>query len=307
MKPAVTEPKGDKLNTAMAKMNLGAGMIRTSSDYKIGPEDLLEIDVFQVQELKTSVRVSAKGYIKLPLVNGVKASGLTVSELETRLAKDLEKFVKEPVVSVFVKEYRSQQISVLGSVKDPRVHYVTGQRYLLDMISLAGGLTPEAGGVCIIQRNPEAFGEGAGSGQVEKIVVDLEELLVNGRPELNIPVTSGDMIHIPKTGVFFVDGAVREPGSFPLRNKMTFTQAISTAKGLLYQASHSAIKVYRDNGKPAKEVIDIDYDAILDGKSPDIEVRDKDIIIVETNGIKSFISGLTGALNFGVFSLGKGF
>jgi len=91
----------------------------------------------------------------LPLVDKIEAGGLTVSELETVIAKKLEKYVKEPVVSVFVKEYRSQQISVLGSVKDPRVYYATGQKYLLDMLSLAGGLKPDAGSVCIIQRKPK--------------------------------------------------------------------------------------------------------------------------------------------------------
>ena len=139
--------KTEVLNTALTEKNVNLRKAYSISDYKIGPEDLLEIDTFQVQDLKSTARVSAQGFIKLPLVDKVEAGGLTVSELETVIAKKLEKYVKEPVVSVFVKEYRSQQISVLGSVKDPRVYYATGQKYLLDMLSLAGGLSPDAGSV----------------------------------------------------------------------------------------------------------------------------------------------------------------
>ena len=168
---------------------------------------MLEIDTFQVQDLKSTVRVSAQGFIKIPLVDKIKAGGLTVSELESYIAKKLEQYVKEPVVSVFVKEYRSQQISVLGSVKDPRVYYATGQKYLLDMLSLAGGLTQDAGSVCIIQRTAKTV---AGDKEfIDKIVIDLDELLINGRADLNIPMFSGDIVQVPQSGIFFVDGAVQ--------------------------------------------------------------------------------------------------
>ena len=180
--------KTDKLNSALAQNNTIASKSHSNSDYKIGPEDLLDIDTFQVQELKSSVRVSAQGFIKIPLIDKIKAGGLTVSELESYIAKRLEQYVKEPVVSVFVKEYRSQQISVLGYVRNPSVYYATGQKYLLDMLSLAGGLAPDAGNLCIIQRSTKKDAEQKEF--TDKIVVDLDELLINGRAELNIPMPS---------------------------------------------------------------------------------------------------------------------
>jgi polysaccharide export outer membrane protein len=296
--------KNDKLNSELAQKSHDFRKPSSVADYKIGPEDLLEIDVFQVPDLKTTARVSASGYIKLSLIDRVEVAGLTVSELETLLSRRLEKYVREPVVSVFVKEYRSQQISVLGSVKDPRAYYATGQKYLLDMLSLAGGLTQDAGSICIIQRPPKADASGD---KGEKIVVDLDELLIKGRPELNIPVLSGDTIVIPKSGIFFVDGAVRNPGEFQLKGRTTFTQAISMAKGLSFEAVHSEMRIYRDTGKPEREVITVDYDSVLEGKSLDIDIKDKDVIIVSKSGFKTLIGAITGYFNFGAFSLGKGF
>jgi len=296
--------KSDKLNAEIAQKTHDFRKPSSVADYRVGPEDLLEIDVFGVPDLKTTARVSARGYIKLSLIDKIEVSGLTVSALESLISKKLEKYVREPVVSVFVREYRSQQISVLGSVKDPRAYYATGQKYLLDMLSQAGGLTQDAGSICIIQRPPRSD---SSEDKGEKIVIDLDELLIRGRPELNIPVLSGDTIVVPKSGIFFVDGGVNNPGEFQLKGKTTFTQAVTMAKGLNWVASRSDIRIYRDTGKPEREVITVDYDSILGGKSSDIDIKDKDLIIVSRSGFKSLISGLAGSLNFGTFSLGKGF
>lgn len=295
----------DKLNTEIALKNVElrktvSSSSSSSSDYRIGAEDLLEIDVFQVPDLKTTERVTAKGYIRLALIGDVKASSHTVSELETLIAERLSKYIRDPQVSVFIKEYRSQQISVLGAVKNPQVYYVAGQKYLLDMLSLAGGLNQDAGSVCIVQT---ASGRSRGAG--EKVVIDLDALLKNGRTDLNIPVYSGDVIQVPKKGIFFVDGAVRNPGEFPLDRKTTVTEAISIAKGFSFEASRSDIKIYRDTGKREREVITLDYDNILDGKTRDPILKDKDIVIVSANGFKSFLKGFSGALNLGGFSLGN--
>lgn len=288
--------ESDRLNSEIALKNVQLRRGVSADDYKVGPEDLLEIDVFQVSELKTSERVSAKGHIRLPLIGDFKASGLTVSELETLIAKKLTRYVREPQVSVFVKEYRSQQISVLGSVKTPQVYYVTGQKYLLDMLSMAGGLTPDAGSVCIVQSVLDASGKSEAG---KKIVIDLDALLKNGKTSLNIPVYSGDVIQVPQKGIFFVDGAVKSPGEFPINGKTTLTEAISIAKGFSFEASHSNIRIYRDTGKQEREVITLDYDNILAGKTRDCVLKDKDIVIVSANGFKSFLKSFSGFLDLG--------
>jgi polysaccharide export outer membrane protein len=290
---APAQIQADNLNSRLAQRNLEPPRNVASADYKIGPEDLLEISVFQADELKTQVRVSANGYIRMNLIDAVKAEGLTLSELEDVIASKLRKYMKEPMVSVFIKEYRGQQISVLGSVKNPQVYFVTGQKYLIDMISMAGGLSQDAGNICIVQTAGEKPGEKM------KIVVDLDALLVDGKADLNIPVHSGDVIQVPKAGVFYVDGAVKSPGEFTISNSTTLTQAISMAKGLDFTAVHSDIKIFRDTGKPKREVITTDYDAILAGKTPDVALKDKDIVIVATSGFKTFIRTLAGISFYG--------
>ncbi len=288
-----SQTKADELNSKLAQKSFQSPPNVSSADYRIGTDDLLEISVFQADELRTQVRVSANGYIKMNLVDAVKAEGLTVSELENEIARKLRKFMNEPMVSVFIKEYRGQPISVLGSVKNPQVYFVTGQKYLIDMISMAGGLAPEAGNIVIVQT------AGPKPGERMKAVIDLDALLVDGKAELNIPVHAGDVIQVPKSGVFFVDGAVKNPGQFPINPGTTLTQAISTAKGLDFTAVHSDIKIFRDTGSKEREVITADYDDILSGKARDITLRDKDIVIVATSGFKAFIKALAGISFYG--------
>ena len=296
-----SDTKAEKLNVELAQKGSDLKKTFSSADYKIGSEDLLEITVFQANELNTVARVSASGYIKLPLIDKIEASGLTVYELESLICKKLERYLTEPVVSVFVKEYRSQQIAVLGSVKNPGVYYATGQRYLLDLLSMAGGLSPEAGDICIIQKTSGANHNN--SEESENLVVDLDQLLIKGNIDLNVALSSGDVIHVPKAGIFFVDGAVNGAGSFPLKGKITLTQALSLAKGLTYEATRSDVRIYRDTGKPERELITVDYDSILDRKSPDIEIKDKDVIIIASSGIKRFVKGIAAGLSFGMFRI----
>jgi polysaccharide export outer membrane protein len=266
--------------------------------YVLGPEDLIEIDIFEVSELKRTVRISSSGFLKLPLIGQIKASGLTVSELEEEISKRLERYLQEPIVSVFIKEYRSQRITVLGSVNTPQVHIVTGQKFLLDMLTMSEGLTEDAGSICYVQRDSET------------VLVDINELLFQGNAKLNIPVFAGDVIHVPKGGVVFVNGAVNGPGSFVLRGTVTLTQAIAMAKGLQYEAKRGQLRVYRNTGKEEMDIIDADYDAILAENVPDIILQDKDVVIVPQNGVKNFFSGfvstLRGLIRFGSVSVGAG-
>lgn len=297
------EPENYTLNSRLVQKNIILRKSNLASDYRIGPEDLLDISVFQVDELDKSVRVNAEGNIKLPLVGEVKASGLTASELEAELSKLLERYLEEPSVSVFISEYRSQQITVLGAVKNPQIYSVSGQKYLLDMLSMAGGLTKEAKSICYIQKISE---EGPSGGQyVRTVVVDLDKLLIDGQADLNIPVSAGDVIHVPEGDVIFIDGAVVSPGSYQIKGTATLTQSMSMAKGFRYEAARDRVRIYRDNGKPERDVITVDYDSILDGRSPDIKMADKDIIIVPKSGVRNFFKGLATTLNLGIFSIGK--
>ncbi|NTU42001.1 MAG: hypothetical protein HGA78_02905 [Nitrospirales bacterium] len=275
------------LQSAMAQA------VNPNSDYIIGPEDLLAIEVFQVDELKKVVRVSSQGYIALPLVGQIQAKGLTAADLEKEIAKKLDNYLQEPTVSVFISEYRGQKIGVIGAVKAPQVYSVIGQKYLLDMLSMAGGVNG-SGGTCYVLRPSRAEN---GEAQTETIVINLKDLLEKGDVRLNIPVFGGDVINVPSGGVVFVDGAVNRPGAFPIQgDKTTLVQAIALAGGIKFEATSSEIKIFRENGTGQRDIISADYDEMQAGKRDDICLKDNDTIMVPANGLKSFISSV---LHFG--------
>jgi polysaccharide export outer membrane protein len=289
-------------------------------DYKIGPEDLLEISVFEEEKLNKTVRVSSQGNISLPLLGILRVKGLTANELEKEI-RDLlaEKYLQDPHVSVFIKEYRSQRIAVIGAVEKPGVFEVSGQKTVLDMLAMAGGLKVShedgAGQLLFLIRPPrleeEIAKEKKGSDeQISKtFVIDLEELLVKGDLTLNLPLIHGDVINIPVSGKVFVGGEVKSPGGFPLKGKkMTVSQAIVMAGGLIFEANGEETKIFRFTGKSSeKEVLTVNVYAIQKGQSEDPYVKENDIIIVPKSGVKAFLIGLRdtfkGLMGFG-FSLG---
>lgn len=296
--PEYSQPpsKNEKVNALLLEQAMNAPH---RGDYILGPGDIVEINFFQVDKLNQTVRVSSRGFIKMPLAGEIKASGLTILELEEEISKRHQRYLQEPLVNVFIKEYRSQRITVLGAVMKPQVFTVTGQKFLLDMLSMASGLKDEAADVCYVRRGKET------------IIIDLNELLIKGQANLNIPVFAGDVIHIPKGGIFFMSGAVNAPGPFIIKGTLNLTQAIAMAKGFKYEAKKDQLRVYRNSGKDTMDFIEVDYDAILMQKVPDIVLKDRDVIIVPGSGTKMFFGGLVntfrGLIRLGSVSVGAGF
>lgn len=117
-----------------------AGEYTGKSEYRIGPQDLLKISIFMNEELERELRVNATGQISLPLIGVVQAGGKTVLELETEIADKLGKtYLQNPQVTVFIKEFTSQRVTVEGAVKKAGIYPITGQTSLLQAIALAGG------------------------------------------------------------------------------------------------------------------------------------------------------------------------
>ena len=284
-------------------------------DYKMGPEDLLEISVFEEEKLNKTVRVSSQGNVSLPLLGILRVKGLTATELEREI-RDLlaEKYFQDPHVTVFIKEYRSQRISVMGAVEKPGVIDVAGQKTILDMLAMAGGLKEDAGQLLFLIRpsRPEEEisrdKEGSNEQTPRTFVIDLEELLVKGDLTLNLPVVNGDVMNIPVSGKIFVGGEVNKPGGFPLKGKkMTVSQAIAMAEGLKLDANASETKIFRSSEKEKgseRKIQSVNVYAIQNGQEEDPYIKENDIIIVPKSGVKAFLYGLLdtvkGLVGFGV-------
>ena len=289
-------------------------------DYRIGPEDLLEVSVFEEEKLNKAVRVSSQGNISLPLIGVLRVKDLTANELEREI-RDLlaEKYLQDPHVSVFIKEYRSQRISVIGAVEKPGVFEVTGQKTILDALAMAGGLSgglkEETAGHLLFLIRPAPADEAAPETKAEAnplprtFVVDLEDLLVKGDLTLNLPLMNGDVINVPVSGKVYVGGEVRNPGGFPLRGKkMTVGQAVTLAGGLKTEANGSEAKIFRSSERGTeRETFSVNVYAIEKGQGEDPVLKENDILIVPKSGMKSFLTEfretLKGLLGFGV-SLG---
>ena len=132
-----------------------AGAYEGASDYRLGAQDLIEVSVFGVDELSKTVRVNSNGMISLPLVGSVMAGGRTIPELEAELAKRYaDGYLQRPQVTLFVKEFSSQRITMEGAVKNPGIYPLTGKISLLQAVAVAGGLDPLAdlGGVVLFRQ-----------------------------------------------------------------------------------------------------------------------------------------------------------
>jgi polysaccharide export outer membrane protein len=269
-----------------------------NAEYRLGPGDLIEIGVFGVEEFRHTIRVNASGVVKLPLLDAVTASGLTPAELEQRLTSLLEDdVIKNPQVSVFVKEYRSQPVYVLGSVRSPGQYQITLQMRIVDAISLAGGLAPNADDEAVIQRP-------SGDGGEQVINVDLKALLENADLQRNIVVKGGDVIHIKEriTQTIYVIGEVNRSGALVKdpRQELRLSQVIAWAGGPTKTArlSKGILVRYMEDGR--REQLPVDFGQILRGKKEDFFVRANDVIFVPGSRIKdlgqTLLNGVGGTL-----------
>jgi polysaccharide export outer membrane protein len=247
------------------------------NDYKIGPNDLLEIRVFELPDLNLTVRVSEDGSITFSLLGRIEVAGYTAYGLEQKLATVLtEKYVPGGAhVSVFIREY--QKISVIGAVGQPGMYELVGPTTLLQAIAQAGGLTALATDEVYVYRK-EA------DGKQTIITIDLDDLN-SGNRDLNIDLKPKDVISIPidQTLNVFVYGEVRNPGAIPyLRSKkITLLQAIAQAGGTTEWAKRSKVVVKRKDRATGKEMkINVNLKKMIEGKVADIVLEEGDVVIV---------------------------
>ncbi|HET8531294.1 MAG TPA: polysaccharide biosynthesis/export family protein [Methylomirabilota bacterium] len=274
-------------------------------DLPVGTGDLLEISVFEVEELsKLRLRVPGRGIISLPLIGQIQASGRTTAELEDEIRARLRRtFMHDPQVSVFLQEYNSQRISVIGAVRKGGVFNLTRPLRLADALALAEGLTEDADRqVYVIRRAPisavaaaggataPAGSPSAGGGTAEVMApIDLSEL-AEGHEELNVALRSGDVVNVPRAGSVYVGGSVERPGSFLLRGKTTAQQAILAAGGVRNVADWGDVRLYRKTPSGKVEVTVYDLDEFEKGK-PAPELQRNDVVVVGTSAGKAFIYG----------------
>ena len=250
----------------------------------IGANDLIAVSVYDAPELTRTVRVSTDGFIRLPMLKQrVKAQGLMPGELESAIAKALqaEQIIVDPFVTVTVAEYNSHPISVAGAVKLPLTFQATGPVTLLEAITRAGGLSPEAGAEILVTRT-QPGPDGTASALVQRILV--KGLIDAADPALNIVLSGGEEIRVPESGKIYVIGNVKLPGAFPVGDgtESTVLKMLALSQGLMPFAAKEAY-IYRREGNGSKNEIPIPLSKIMERKAPDTPLLANDILYVPDN------------------------
>ena len=251
-------------------------------EYVVGVDDVLRIRVWDHKDLDQELPVRADGKISFPLAGEVQASGLTISHLTNLLTERLSKSVRNPNVSVIVKEMRSYRVHFVGQVVKPGVYPITAGTPLLQAVTLAGGPAEGAdlSAAYVVRDN-------------KRIPVDLHKLLQEGNLSQNIPLRTGDTVVVPKMAAsgnpqeiperrIYILGKVQKPGVYAVRQEVPILHAIFLAGGLVEpEANLSGIYVIR-----GKERIPVDLRRLIQkgDLSQNVMIRPEDTIVIPEGG-----------------------
>lgn len=274
--------------------------------YRIGPGDVLGILVRKSPELSLeAVRVDQRGMIHIPMIEGeVAAACRTENELAAEIAKLYLEFKNNPSVEVFVRDFQSRPVAVIGAVNAPGQFRMQRQVRLLELLSSAGGPAPAAGRVIhvIHTGGPNICEKPRGENEAEVAttglgVFNLNETLKGG-VESNPFVQPGDIVSLPEADQVFVVGYVNSPRPIALKDKpISVSRAIAMAGGPQRDAKTSKIRIVRQVGEgEKKQEMIVDLSAIQKQKAEDIILLPNDIVEVPSSTGKLILSALTGAL-----------
>jgi polysaccharide export outer membrane protein len=266
----------------------------------IGNGDLVEMSVFDTPELSGKLRVSNTGEVALPLVGRLQVAGMKAEEAASLIRQKFVDggYLRDPQVTVFIAEYATQNVSVVGEVKNPGIYPAFGLHHLLDYLSAAQGLTPLAGTTITITRAGK-------SGEPQRVKMTAG---ATPKPENNPEILAGDTIFVERTGIIYVVGDVAHPGGFPMDHdgELSLLQAIALAQGTNPTAARGSARLIRTTPQGRQE-IPVNLKKILSAKETDLAMRDNDILFVPNsaakNAWKNFEAALPAAAGASVYRI----
>ncbi len=257
------------------------------SDYPIGSGDLLDINVLGVPDFTRELRVNAAGGISMPFLGEVQVKGLTPEQAQRKLVELLHPdYVKDPQVSVLIKDPRSRFYSVVGAVQKPDRYQILQPISLVGAIAAAGGLNfAKAGEFAQIQRLHETLDA------TYQIEVSLKKLLYEGDMTRDIPILPGDVINIPvriDTSVYVI-GDVTKPGAleYPTDRGITISRALAMAGGPTKTSKLKKAALIRQLSDGSLDRTIVDLGLVLKGKVADIAMQPNDMLYVPGSVEKS--------------------
>lgn len=248
--------------------------------YRVGPKDLLEIRVLEIPELNLERRIMDNGMISLPLLGEISVQGMSTEEVRNKLETLLRaKYVNRANVSIVVKEFANKPVTIVGAVVRPGSLPISGRWTLLQAISAAGGLAPNAGKKIYVLRTSE-------NGLSDTLEIKTDDLFRSASAKWNVPILPSDVINIPakSTVTVFVMGEVKTPGAhdFDSDDRLSLLSVLAKAGGLTDRASKSIrIKRRGEDGKDIETVVN--YNRILSGDDPDPDIEPDAVVIVKVS------------------------
>ena len=303
------EPKGDKtvtpvaVNAPVAAATSKAPATLTTNDddrYRIGPGDILDIRILNRPTLsRDAVRVEGNGVIRMPLIDEeIQAACKTEGELAKEIAERYTKFYRKPQVDVFIKEYHSRQVAVIGAVNEQSRFELQRRVRLLDLLTYAKGTSPKAGQTINIVHAPRVQGcqKAGDTDDAAFSSYKLSETL-QGDPRANPYIQAGDIITVPEANLVYVVGNVYTPLTIPLKEPITLSRAVAMAGGVKQDSKKDKVRIVRQEpGAATSKEIVVDLTAIEKKRADDIALMPNDIIDVPTSGSKSFLRSLLGTV-----------
>ena len=267
--------------------------------YVLGANDQISVDVVELPEFNNkSYRVDPDGTVSLPLLGRVQAAGLTLSQFEGEVQKQLERQVRHPHLVTNLLETRSQGVSVIGAVNNPGIQQLQGSHTLFDVLAGAGGLKTEAGDVITVTRQasepplnlPDAVRDPVTGRTTAAIKV--KDLVDMRDPHVNFTIAPHDEISVPKAQVVYVIGNVQKAGGFTISEgrAVSALEALSLAQGLASNAQPSHARILRRTASNSidRQDIPVDLKKILNGKVKDVALLPDDILFIPDNTAKRF-------------------
>lgn len=287
MTPAMAQPP------AAATPQQPAGAVPTDTDrmrlsYVLGPNDQILVRSPEVEELnEKAFRVDAEGNLFLPLVGAIKASGITVQQLEAEMVKQLSAFFRSPRVTVSIVQYRSDPVFFVGAFRSPGIYPLQGRRTLVEMLAVVGGLQPNASRQLRVTRRldlgriplPNAAEDPERN--VSTVDVSLTRLMETVNPEEDIELKPYDVIRVATEEMVYVTGEVARAGALPVTDKdsISMLQALVLSGGMTPSAAADKVRVLRPvlNSTRRAEIV-VDVGAILAGQANDFPLFPNDIV-----------------------------
>ncbi len=275
--------------------------------YRIGYRDKLSIQVYRHPDLNKTVAVEPNGTITLfRLSEPINAVCKTESELAREIALAYQKdYLKNPEVSVTATEQMSQSFAVIGAVEKPGHYYINRRVRLLELLAFAGGPSKDAGSTVLVART----GSTSNCGSIKQSSDENEAYLTfkirdvqEGRQTLDMK--PGDIVSVREADVVFVYGNVNEQGQVVMKQPLTLTQAIASAKGFKAATAKDKVRIIRQKTDSIeRQEIFVDLNAVNKGKADDPYLLPNDIVAVSEDATKSILLNVKNVMTQGIPSL----